>query len=180
MSASFCVVRCLSRDMSKTRNPKKPDHRYFDTRVISDLDAAGERFESFVQSYSAYVLFRAKNFSGKFQELQDLVLEDNGRKATAEKKALAVLKRAQQAVELALQVSVPSGKAGVNQITGFVMKMVCNDLTLLWKHLGEKVAALVADKSFANHTFKGGSAIAEVLRFYREKGAVVRTCSLNQ
>lgn len=54
-----------SRDMSKTRNPKKPDHKYFELSMITELDAVSEPFEKFVKSYASFVLFRAKWFRAK-------------------------------------------------------------------------------------------------------------------
>lgn len=51
--------------MSKARNPKKTDHKYFDPKMVEMLDKAGAPFKSFVQTYSAYVMYRMKNFSSK-------------------------------------------------------------------------------------------------------------------
>ena len=55
----------ICRDMSRERNPKKPDHRYFDTRLVSDVDESGEIYEEFILAYATYVLYRARNFAGK-------------------------------------------------------------------------------------------------------------------
>ena len=51
--------------MSKTRNPKRPDHKYFDQSMITELDTFSEPFEGFVKAYASFVLFRAKWFSAK-------------------------------------------------------------------------------------------------------------------
>ncbi len=66
--------------MSKTRNAKLPDHRYFDVRRFAaeeqeDLDddedagaaasAEGLQYAQYVQAYAKYVFFRTKTFSSK-------------------------------------------------------------------------------------------------------------------
>lgn len=51
--------------MSRARNIKSPDHRYFDMDVISELSDEGEPFVDLVVSYATYVLTRAKTFSGR-------------------------------------------------------------------------------------------------------------------
>ena len=51
--------------MSRARNIKSPDHRYFDMDVISELSDDGEPFADLVVSYATYVLSRAKMFSGR-------------------------------------------------------------------------------------------------------------------
>jgi hypothetical protein len=57
----------LSRNMSKTRSAKAPEHRYFDARMFSEgqLGEASVTFESFLSAYGKYVIFRAKTFSSK-------------------------------------------------------------------------------------------------------------------
>ena len=80
--------------MSKTRNPKKADQKYFDLRHVSELDDNGASYESFVHAYGAYVIHRAKTFSSKFEELKDIS------SSTTEKKAIAWLKKAQQSINL--------------------------------------------------------------------------------
>lgn len=51
--------------MAKTRNPKSPDHKYFDVKKIAELDdlsvAAG--LQEYVSAYASYVVFRAKSFT---------------------------------------------------------------------------------------------------------------------
>jgi hypothetical protein len=81
IAKSLYILHCISRDssveacqrfgetikdMSKTRNPKKPDQRYFDLRLVSEVDATGEAFEDFLKDYAKYVLTRAKQFSNKY------------------------------------------------------------------------------------------------------------------
>lgn len=111
VTKSLYILHCISRDssteactsfaaalkdLSKTRNPKKPDHKYFDLRKLgADLDTIGQPFESFVAAYGTYVINRAKLFSNKFEELKDVT------ETTAEKKTVAVLKRAQTLVKAA-------------------------------------------------------------------------------
>ena len=51
--------------MSKTRNPKKPDQKYFDLRHVSELDDNSAAFEPFVHAYGAYVIHRTKSFSSR-------------------------------------------------------------------------------------------------------------------
>lgn len=54
--------------MTKTRNPKNPDHRYFDVQKIGELNelsvAAG--LQEYVSHYAEYVVFRAKAFTGRY------------------------------------------------------------------------------------------------------------------
>jgi len=80
--------------MSRTRNPKKPTHKYFDLRLMNDLDAASEVYEDFVVQYAKYVLYRAKTFSGKFEELKKI--EDTDKIKTV----VAQLKKAKQCIVL--------------------------------------------------------------------------------
>lgn len=61
--------------MIKTPNPKQPQHRYFDTRVIArnlaggDVDtiSSGSTMEyiDFAKAYAAYVVLRTKSFYAK-------------------------------------------------------------------------------------------------------------------
>jgi hypothetical protein len=37
------------RDMAKTRNPKKPDQRYFDANCLSDLDDNSSEYEEYIK-----------------------------------------------------------------------------------------------------------------------------------
>jgi hypothetical protein len=60
------------KDMARVRNPKNPDHRYFEAALVNELDANSEPYEHFVSAYSAYVLNRAKVFSGKFDDLKEI------------------------------------------------------------------------------------------------------------
>jgi len=53
------------RDMARERNPKKPDHRYFDSNLVCELDALGQPYEQFISDYAQYVFFRARNFRQK-------------------------------------------------------------------------------------------------------------------
>eukprot|EP01033_Poteriospumella_lacustris_P003480 gene3479-2570_t len=103
VTKSMYILHCISRDssteacanfatalkdMSKTRNAKKPDHKYFELRrLTSDLDDNSLPYEAFVSSYGAFVLQRAKLFFGKFEELKNLS------ETASEKKVLAALKK---------------------------------------------------------------------------------------
>lgn len=62
--------------MSKTRNSKQPDHRYFDLKKLSrskddeeeeeDQSAsATSEFEPVVLAYANYVMYRTKTFTSK-------------------------------------------------------------------------------------------------------------------
>ena len=113
VTKSIFILHCISRDcsadscrrfvaaikaMSKVRNPKNPTHKYFDGRMVSgELDENSRAYKKFIAAYWAYVLHRSKSFSSKFDELKDLS------SATAETKALAVLKKARVSVEKVLE-----------------------------------------------------------------------------
>ena len=84
----------LHRDMSKTRNPKKPDQKYFDLRHVSEVDDIGAPYEPFIHAYGGYVLLRSKVFSNKFEEMRNIQVTSN------EKKTIALLKKAQQLIEI--------------------------------------------------------------------------------
>jgi hypothetical protein len=53
--------------MAKTRNPKNPDHKYFDIKTIGELDEASAtpEIQSYVTVYASYVIFRAKSFTAR-------------------------------------------------------------------------------------------------------------------
>lgn len=111
VTKSLYILHCISRDssaeacanfataikdMSKTRNPKKPDHKYFELkRLTSDLDDNSVSYDSFIAAYGAYVVQRAKVFSGKFEELKSVTA------AATEKKVVGLLKKAQSLVTAA-------------------------------------------------------------------------------
>jgi hypothetical protein len=54
-----------NRDLSKTRNPKNPEHKYFSIAAISKLDELSAEYEPFVSAYAAYVIQRAKTFTAR-------------------------------------------------------------------------------------------------------------------
>lgn len=117
VTKSMYILHCISRDssteacanfatalkdMSKTRNAKKPDHKYFELRrLTSDLDDNSLPYESFVSSYGAFVLQRAKLFFGKFEELKNIS------ETASEKKVLAALKKAQTLIKTGYVVVRP-------------------------------------------------------------------------
>lgn len=94
----MCIYRvyllACHRSMSRIRNPKKPTHKYFDLRLMNDLDATSEVYQDFVTQYAKYVLYRAKMFSGKFEELKRLEESDKI------KNVVAQMKKAKQCITL--------------------------------------------------------------------------------
>ncbi len=109
VTKSLYILHCISRDssaeacanfatalkdLSKTRNAKKPDHKYFELRrLTSDLDDTSVAFDSFISAYGSYVVQRAKLFSGKFDELKSIT------ESATEKKVLGLLKKAQTLIK---------------------------------------------------------------------------------
>eukprot|EP01039_Chlorochromonas_danica_P000517 gene515-556_t len=177
VSKSLYILHCISRDssteacsrfaaaikdLSKTKNPKKPDHKYFDLRQISELDGPSNAYQSFVKSYAAYVLFRSKSFCARFEELRGLST------TTSEKKALAVLLKAQQLIKLGLQAVAPK-KPQRNIITGQAMKLISVDLKELWKLYSEKAAILLNSEGSGYQEPKAGNKdVSSVLKFLQE------------
>ena len=118
--------------MARVRNPKKPDHRYFDISMISELDEASQKFERFVVAYASFVINRAKVISGKFEDLKEIDSE------TSQKQVVARLKKAQSIITLALKC--PIGEKGVsNVIVGFAAQQIVLDLKDSWKFFVQKV-----------------------------------------
>jgi len=152
ISKSLYILHCISRDcsvdackrfadavkdMSKTRNPKKPDQRYFDVRIIGEeVDKNSETYELFMREYSKYVLTRSKFFSSRFEELQSL------NEKTTEKKLIATLTKAKQLLQQGLKVAVE--KNHLNAITGDIIKLLTTDLRDLWQLYVEKLSLLIA------------------------------------
>ena len=181
---SLYIVHCVSRDcsvdacnrfalaikdMSKVRNPKSPDHKYFDLALIKEVDDASAPYESFLSSYSAYVLYRAKTFSNKFEEIKEISDQ------THEKQAVARLKRAQQCITNGLKCTVED-RDQQNLITGHATRQICNDLRDCWKHFTAKLAPLAAVEGVAPY---GGAKAEEkdiisLLQFYRDTGKDVK------
>lgn len=60
---------CLYRDMVKTRNPKNPDHKYFDVQKIGEIDALSTAagLQNYVTAYASFVIFRAKAFTARLE-----------------------------------------------------------------------------------------------------------------
>ena len=54
--------------MVKTRNPKSPDHKYFDVQKIGEIDALSTAagLQDYVTAYASYVIFRAKAFTARY------------------------------------------------------------------------------------------------------------------
>ena len=181
---SLYIVHCVSRDcsvdacnrfalaikdMSRVRNPKSPDHKYFDLAFIKEVDDASAPYESFLASYAAYVLYRAKTFSNKFEEIKEISDQ------THEKQAVARLKRAQQCITNGLKCTVED-RDQQNLITGHATRQICNDLRDCWKHFTAKLAPLAAIEGVAPY---GGAKAEEkdilsLLQFYRDTGKDVK------
>ena len=117
VTKSIFILHCISRDcsgdscrrfmaavkaMSKVRNPKNPTHKYFDARMVSgELDENSKAYKKFVASYWAYVIYRMKSFSAKFEEVKALASRysrDQGRGR--------VEKASNVALEMALECKV--------------------------------------------------------------------------
>lgn len=60
---SICHIAL--RDLSKTRNPKSPEHRYFSVSALTELDEAGAAYEEFVTFYATFVIQRSKLFTAR-------------------------------------------------------------------------------------------------------------------
>jgi len=181
---SLFIVHCISRDcsvdacnrfamaikdMSRVRNPKNPDHKYFDLSLVKEVDDVSAPFEPFVAAYSAYVLHRAKTFSSKFEELKEISDQ------THEKQAVARLRRAQTCITLGLKCGVED-RDQQNLITGHATRVLCNDLRDCWKQFTAKLAPLAGIEGVA--PYGGAKAdekdIVALLQFYRDAGKDVK------
>ena len=183
ISKSLYILNCISREssvdscqrfamavrsMSRTRNPKNPDHRYFDIRLISNTDEPSEAYKGYINSYATYVLYRIKNFSSKFDELKEIS------ESTHEKQVVARLKKAQQCISLALKCTTEKGQC--NPITGQITKLIANDLKDLWKQFSLKIAPLVDQTTPYDQTAKAAEKdIASLLKFYSEAEKDIKT-----
>jgi len=173
---SLYILNCISREssvdscqrfamairsMSRTRNPKNPDHRYFDIRLISNIDEPSESYKAYITSYATYVLYRMKNFSSKFDELKEIS------ESTHEKQVVARLKKAQQCISLALKCAADKNQC--NPITGQITKTLVNDLKDLWKQFSLKIVPLIDNTSPYDQTAKAAEKdVASLLKFYSE------------
>jgi hypothetical protein len=92
VTKSLYILHCISRDssveacthfnnafkhLSKTRNPKNRNQKYFDLKVLTDItnnkkQDQNEIYQAFLKSYGNYLFQRMKSFSGKFNELDEL------------------------------------------------------------------------------------------------------------
>ena len=180
---SLYILHCVSRDcsvdacsrfalaikdMSKVRNPKNPEHKYFDLALIREVDDASATYEPFVGAYAAYVMHRSKTFSNKYEELKEISDQ------THEKQAVARLKRAVLAMQLGLRCVVED-RDQQNVITGHACKQVANDLRDCWKHFTSKLAPLaggdVAPYGGAKAEEKD---VVALLQFYRDAGKDIK------
>jgi hypothetical protein len=55
----------IHREMSRLRNPKSPDHKYFDISEISEVAPSDAEYEDFIRAYATYTVFRTKTFTSK-------------------------------------------------------------------------------------------------------------------
>ena len=181
---SLFIVHCISRDcsvdacnrfamaikdMSRVRNPKNPDHKYFDLSLVKEVDDVSAPYEPFVAAYSAYVLHRAKMFSSKFEELKEISDQ------THEKQAVARLRRAQTCITLGLKCGIED-RDQQNLITGHATRVLCNDLRDCWKQFTAKLAPLAGVEGVAPY---GGAKAEEkdivaLLQFYRDTGKDIK------
>jgi hypothetical protein len=154
------------RDMVKTRNPKKPDQRYFDANCLTDLDDNSSEYEEYIQAYAKYVIYRMKSFTGKYAELSQLS------KKTPEKKVIATLIKAQQCVTLVLDTADTLQKSQLSIITGYNTKLLVLDLIDLWSLLEEKMSLLLLSSDVTTTTTTNGSSnskdVVKILRFYKD------------
>jgi len=148
------------RDMAKTRNPKKPDHRYFDANCLSDLEDNSREYEEYIQAYAKYVIYRMKSFTGKYDELSKM------NNKISEKKIIAMLSKAQQCVSLALETADTLEKSQLTVITGHNTKLLVLDLIDLWTILGEKISSLLLLSS--DVTISNSNAVMKILQFYKD------------
>eukprot|EP01041_Mallomonas_annulata_P002976 gene2976-5837_t len=151
------------RDMARERNPKKPDHRYFDTRLVSTVDELGEPYESFIVAYATLVFYRTRNFNGKFDELKELS------ESSSEKVVVAKLKKAQQYLTFGLKCVI-TDKNLRNPIIGKVIQIVANDLKDIWKIFGAKLAPLAGLGQGVEYTGPKAAQkdVLALLKFYEE------------
>ncbi len=177
VTKSLYILHCISREssvdscqrfsmavrsMSRTRNPKNPDHRYFDISLISELDEPSSLYSEFVNNYAQYVLLRSKVFSAKFEEIKEIS------DTTQEKQVVARLKKAQQCIAKALKIFVQE-KEQYNIITGHVIRLTANDIKDMWLQFSAKILPFVD----STVTLYGGAKADEndiiaLLKFYQE------------
>jgi len=159
------------KDMSKARNPKNPSHRYFDQRMVQEVDELSEDYEPFVTAYAAYVVARSRTFSAKFDELKELS------SSTTEKKAVATLKKAQGLIQAALQCNLDGcSRTMFNYITGQAIRHVALDLKDLWKLFSTRLGPLVGEgQPYDNSKPAASEDIAALLEFYRSLETDIRT-----
>ena len=158
------------RDMVKTRNPKKPDQRYFDANCLTDLDDNSSEYEEYIQAYAKYVIYRMKSFTGKYVELSQLS------KKTPEKKVIATLIKAQQCVTLILDTADTLQKSQLSIITGYNTKLLVLDLIDLWSILEEKMSLLLLSSDVTSTTttttttttVSNSKDVVKILRFYKD------------
>ena len=143
---SLYILHCISRDssidacnrfaetmkdMSKTRNAKKPDQRYFDMKLLGSQlvdTASNEGYVALLKDYGKFVISRAKLFRGHFHELQQI----NNESESEKKKVIVLLNKAKTLLQQGLKVEV--NKTQLNVITADMIRLMIKDLryTLLY------------------------------------------------
>lgn len=182
VTKSLYILHCISRDssvedcgrfseaikdMAKIRNPKKPDHKYFDVRrLVSELDDHSVPYEPFVTAYGSYVIYRAKHFSNKFEELK------NVKESFSEKKVVALLKKAQVLIKTALQCTV--SKKERNIIIGQAVKLLAADLRELWKLYGDLLVPLAGTGNPYAEPKAVTNDLIDLLSFYNSSDQAVK------
>ena len=179
---SLYVLHCISRDcsadacqrftmamksLSRVRNPKNPDHKYFDIRPIADVDANGEPYEKFIAAYATHVIYRTKNFAARFEELKDITGE------THEGQVVARLKKAQQCITHGLKCTL-ADKQLYNVVIGHCLKMVAADLRDLIKLCTAKLGPLLGDGAAYGGTKADEKDVLALLVFFQEAAEQVK------
>jgi HIV Tat-specific factor 1 len=156
------------KEMSRVRNPKKPDHRYFDSKHITELDQKSEPYEYFVSAYFNYVLNRMKSFSGKFEELKEISSE------TSEKQVVSRLKKAKSAISLGLKCII-ADKEQHNLITGVAIQQLANDLKDMWKLFAEKLSPIITGIGQYSGEKASTNDILSLLAFLKETESEIKS-----
>mmetsp|Transcript_29047 Transcript_29047/g.27839 ORF Transcript_29047/g.27839 Transcript_29047/m.27839 type:complete len:623 (-) Transcript_29047:267-2135(-) len=155
------------KSLARTRNPKNPDHKYFALSPIADVDHLGEMYSSFIRDYAAYVIFRAKTFSGKFQDIKDINEE------SSEIQVLAKLKKLMTCITNGLKCFVVERKQQ-NPIIGHATKVIANDLKDMLKLLSDKMAPMVGQGDPYAGPKGDEKEILALLQFYQESNTQIK------
>jgi hypothetical protein len=155
------------KSLARTRNPKNPDHKYFALSPIADVDNLGEMYSSFIRDYAAYVIFRAKTFSGKFQDIKEISEE------SSEVQVVAKLKKLMTCISNGLKCSVVERKQQ-NPIIGHATKVIANDLKDMLKLFSDKMAPLIGQGDPYAGPKGDEKEILALLQFYQESTTQIK------